>query len=496
MPQPAQPQAADRFVGRSHELAVLRAAYRESAAGDARLVLVAGEPGIGKTELARAFAREAGSDGALVLWGTAWEDGGAPPYWPWLQILRAYGRQAGAAALAEAAGSQAAVLGQFLPELGAAGEQAGSGAWARFALFEAVCTVLDRASQDAPLAVILDDAHAAGRPSVLLLRFAAAARLSRVMLLATYRSAEARLDPDVSDVIAALESAGTPLPLAALSRDEMQLMLPGADAGVLDLVERRGEGNPLFIAQVARLLGHGAATVDEVPVPAGIRQAVRRQVARLGETTAGAAGEGAATVEEVLATAAALGPGIDPVLVAAVLGVPAGLVARLCDDATDIGLLSQGRDVGELYRFRHALIRETLYAELAPQSRVQAHRRIAEALEDKTGRSHSELVEARGCRSPARSLTTWPTRPRPTRSWPSLTRSGSSAVKAGLRPGHTSSSSSRYRRRSGGTSGASRAYHWIPRTGSGCRTGSALTRHSSPSGGICSPRCAAPWTRS
>src|SRR5215472_3575651 len=350
MPQPAQPQAADRFVGRSHELAVLRAAHREAAAGDARLVLVAGEPGIGKTELARAFAREAAAGGALVLWGAAWEDGGAPPYWPWVQVLRGYGRQAGAAALAEAAGSQTAVLGQLLPELGAAGEPTGSGSWARFALFDAVCTVLDRASQDAPLAVILDDLHAAGRPSVLLLRFAAAARLPRVMFLATYRTAEARLDADVSDVIAALETIGTPLALAGLSRHEIQLMLPGADADMLALVERRGEGNPLFIAQVARLLGHGAATVEEVPVPASIRQTVRRQVARLGQTTAGAAGEGAVMADEVLATAAALGPGVDPILVAAVLGVPAGLVARLCDDATKIGLLSPGQDVGELYR--------------------------------------------------------------------------------------------------------------------------------------------------
>ena len=392
MPQPTQPQAADRFVGRSHELAVLRAAYREAAAGDARLMLLAGEPGIGKTELARVFAREASGDGALVLWGAGWEEGGAPPYWPWVQILRGYGRQAGSEGLAEAAGQQAAVLGQLLPELGAPDEQAGSGSWARFTLFEAVCTVLDRASRGAPVVVILDDLHAAGRPSVLLLRFAAAARLSRVLFVATYRSAEARNDPDVSDVIGALESAGSLLPLGALSSDEIRLMLPGAKADVLILVERRGDGNPLFVAQVARLLGHGAATVDEVPVPAGIRQAVRRQVAALAETTAGAVGDACVTAREALAMAAALGPGIDPTLVASVLGVPAELVARLCDDATGIGLLSPGRDASELYRFKHALVRETLYAELPPQSRADAHHRIAEALEDRTGHSHSELA--------------------------------------------------------------------------------------------------------
>ena len=222
-----------------------------------------------------------------MLWGSAWEDGGAPPYWPWVQVLRSYARQAGPEALATAAGPQAAVLAQLLPELGPAREATASGSEARLTLFEAVCAVLDQASRTVPLVVILDDLHAAGRPSALLLRFAAAARLSRVLLLATYRTAEAAADPDVSDVIAALESVSPPLVLTGLSAADIGLMLPGADADVLAVVQRRSEGNPLFVSQVARLLGPGAAAVEEVPVPAGIRQAVRRQIARLGESEAG-----------------------------------------------------------------------------------------------------------------------------------------------------------------------------------------------------------------
>jgi hypothetical protein len=391
MPQPGGPYDAEAFVGRAHELTVLSAALRQATTGDARLALVSGEPGIGKTELARAFARAARNDGALVLWGSAWEEGGAPPYWPWVQVLRSYGRQAGAAALAEAVGPQAAVLAQLLPELGPAQELTGSGDAARLTLFDAVGAVLDQASRAAPLVVILDDLHAAGRPSALLLRFAAAARLSRVLLLATYRTAEAALDPDVSDVISALESASPPLLLAGLSAGDIRLMLPGAGADVVAVVQRRSEGNPLFVSQVARLLGPGAATVEEVPVPAGIRQAVRRQVARLADAKA-ATGDATPGAEEILATAAALGPGIDPALVAAALGIPAGPVARLGDEATAIGLLGPGQDTGEVYRFRHALIRETLYAELSPQARAQAHHRIAAVLEDSAGRGHAELA--------------------------------------------------------------------------------------------------------
>src|SRR6266704_971466 len=386
------------FVGRSREFAVLRDAFSQTLAGESRLVLVAGEAGIGKTELARAFARQARGQGALVLWGSAWEDGGAPPYWPWVQILRNYGRQAGSAALAQAAGRDAGVLGQLLPELGAADEPGGSGDGARFALFEAVCAALDRASQPTPLVLVLDDVHAAGRPSALLLRFAAAAPLSRILLIATYRAAEARLDSDTGDVISALETAGALLTLEGLSPDEIQAMLPGAGADVLAAVQRRSEGNPLFVSQVARLLGRDAADVEDVPVPAGIRQAIRRQLTRLdtrplvsGQGTA----DGGAVARQVLATASALGPEADPALVAAALDMPPEPVAALFDGAVEAGLLRAGPGPGGRYRFGHALIREALYSELPPRARADTHRRIAAELEKQPWRSragHAELA--------------------------------------------------------------------------------------------------------
>ena len=133
----------------------------------------------GRPGLARAFAQVAAADGALVLWGSAWEDGGAPPYWPgWRRCAATAGSRG--AALARAAGPQAALLAPLLPELGGSGPGDGApgdtrsgdggsgdggdpaGPGARFALFEAVCAVLDRASRSAPLVVVLDDLHAAG----------------------------------------------------------------------------------------------------------------------------------------------------------------------------------------------------------------------------------------------------------------------------------------------------------------------------------------------
>jgi predicted ATPase len=83
------------FVGRARALAELDAALEAAASGQGSLVLVTGDPGIGKTRLAHELTVRARSRGALVLWGTCWEGGGAPAYWPWVQVIRSWIREAG-----------------------------------------------------------------------------------------------------------------------------------------------------------------------------------------------------------------------------------------------------------------------------------------------------------------------------------------------------------------------------------------------------------------
>src|SRR5438552_17817424 len=105
------------FVGRERELGQIGAALDEVAGGRGRLLLLAGEPGIGKTSLADSATAEAAGRGFAVLWGRCWEAGGAPAYWPWLEILSALARRLGDHALQEALGDGAALLAALVPEV-------------------------------------------------------------------------------------------------------------------------------------------------------------------------------------------------------------------------------------------------------------------------------------------------------------------------------------------------------------------------------------------
>lgn len=143
--------ATTPFVGRDGELEMLLSGLADAGAGRRRIVLLGGDPGIGKTRLATEFARRAGEAGARLLWGRSWEEGGAPAFWPWIQALRALVEGADVALVEARAGASAAELAQMLPEIRAVvpgvPELAPSlSEEARFRLFDAVHTFLVRAS--------------------------------------------------------------------------------------------------------------------------------------------------------------------------------------------------------------------------------------------------------------------------------------------------------------------------------------------------------------
>ena len=169
------------LLGRGRELDELMGAFEEARAGRGGLVLLTGEPGIGKTRLARTLGDQARSAGAVVALARGWDGGGAPSYWPWLQVVRALAAERPDDRLAADLGSGARWVAQIAPEirdrlgLAEAGEAAAESEQARFALFDAVGMFLRRVAADAPVVVLLDDLHTADLPSLLLLAFLARA---------------------------------------------------------------------------------------------------------------------------------------------------------------------------------------------------------------------------------------------------------------------------------------------------------------------------------
>src|SRR5438046_376491 len=190
------------FVGRHPELVELRAGLEDAVTGRGRFLLVVGEAGIGKTWLVEELSREAAERGHLVLWGRCWEGEGAPPYWPWIQVIRAYLRivapSDGLPGVAGGAG--AAYIAQLVPELGGLQSPAPSvppqSEHARFYLFDAVATFLQSRPDHAPLVLVFDDLQWADTPSLLLLQFLVhELRHTAMLAVAAYRDPEARPRP-------------------------------------------------------------------------------------------------------------------------------------------------------------------------------------------------------------------------------------------------------------------------------------------------------------
>ena len=186
------------FVGRQREMGELRTLLEEAITGRGRIVMLVGEPGIGKSRTAQELAYHAELLGARVLWGWCFEEDGAPPYWPWVQPIKSYVKESDQGQLQSQMGSGGAaviaevvpeirdyILGLELPPIVDSPEQA------RFRLFDAVATFLENAAVESPIVLVLDDLHWADTSSLLMLQFVARQISdSRLLIVGCYRDVE------------------------------------------------------------------------------------------------------------------------------------------------------------------------------------------------------------------------------------------------------------------------------------------------------------------
>jgi DNA-binding SARP family transcriptional activator len=379
------------FVGRAHETARLGDALDDALAGRGRLVVLTGEQGIGKTRIAMEVGEEARRRGALVLWGRCYEREGAPPFWPWVQALRAYAATCDPAFVRSQLPRQAALVAELVPDLRERVPELETWpsphdpAEARFQLFDAVATLLGRAARVTPLVIVLDDLHASDAGSLLLLEFVARELAgARVLLVGTCRDAELRRGHPLVGTLAELtrERLFERVSMGGLSEPEVREFIEATIDSPLPpalarTVHQRTEGNPLFVTEVVRLVMHERSLVDRagrdwsVRVPESVRDVIRRRLDRFSPQC-----------NEVLRLAAVLGREFDLEQLRVLFGeASVDELLSLIDEACAAQAVEEVPEVIDRYRFTHGLIQETLLEELAATRRVRLHARIAEALE-------------------------------------------------------------------------------------------------------------------
>jgi len=385
--------AGGRYVGRAHELGSV--ILHAMPATDRRLLVIAGEPGIGKSALAGELARRVHEDtGAVVLHGACDEEL-RPPYQPFVQALRHLVRHAPTATLEGYVRRHGGDLSLLIPDLV---DRLGRGPAPRstdetsdrYLLFSAVSGLLEDVGAETPVVIVLDDLHWADRGTLLLLKhIVTATELPGLVILATMRQGEIDNAHGLGDLLAELHRyAGVHrLDLAGLPGDEFVELAESfldTDAvtvtAVARTLHRETDGNPFFAIQLLRHLNESGpleAAPTLTDLPPSVREVVRRRIRRLGDD-----------VLRLLSTASVLGVEFHLQAVADLAAMQPDVALDLIEKAVDAAVLRELPGQSR-FRFVHALVQHTLYDDLSQTRRRRLHRAAAETQERITSASAS-----------------------------------------------------------------------------------------------------------
>ncbi len=395
------------YVGRAAERAAIEEAMVLARDGARQVVLLSGEPGIGKTRLSSYGAHRAHAERFAVCWGACSEEL-AVPYEPWIEVCSQLVEHAPQELLNRFVDRHKGELGRLARNLerrvaDLPAPQTSDPETERYLLFSAVAGLLQDVAQSVPVCVVLDDLHWADGQSVALLKHVVrTVEQGALHLIATYRDSDLGKDHALTALLADLRRVEgvQRISLHGLGADEVaQIMTVVAgyelDEDLLQLagqIAAETDGNPFFVGEILRgLWESGALTFDEasgrwnidssaaIALPESVREVIERRVERLGNEAL-----------EVLTQAAVIGRVFDLELLESMLEIGESQLLDHLEAAVAASLLDESSERVGQFRFAHALINQTLYEGLGVTRRARMHGRVAQALEELYGEDPGE----------------------------------------------------------------------------------------------------------